>query len=71
VQGDLVADPEMELLRDEIGAWFPVSISMALGSKRALLLGEGGRARVDERECRSQLRFLSIWMRNIKSQQRL
>ena len=28
-QGDLVADPEMELLRDETGAWFPVSISMA------------------------------------------
>jgi hypothetical protein len=68
-RGDLVADPEMELLRDGSGAWFPVSISMALGGRRALLLGEGGRARVDEREYRSQCRFLSVWMRNIRAQQ--
>jgi hypothetical protein len=69
--GDLVADPEMEILRDAAGAWFPVSISMALGSKRALVLGENGPVRVDEREYRAQLRFLSTWMKNIKSQQRL
>jgi len=69
--GDLVPDPEMELLRDETGEWLPVSTTMAIGHKRALLLGEGGRARVDEREYRSQLRFLSTWMRNIKSQQGL
>jgi hypothetical protein len=41
------------------------------GPKWALLIGEGGKARVDEREYRSQLRFLSMWMRNIKAQQRL
>lgn len=69
--GDLIADPELEILGDETGAWFPVSITMALGHKRALLLGEGGKARVDQREYRSQLRFLSTWMKNIKSQQRL
>ena len=70
-QGDLVADPEMELLRDETGAWLPVSITMALGGKRALVLGENGTVRVDEREYRSQLRFLSVWMKNIRAQQRL
>ena len=69
--GDLIAEPEMELLRDETGAWLPVSITMAIGHKRALLLGDGGRVRVDEREYRSQIRWLSTWMRNIKSQQRL
>jgi hypothetical protein len=61
----------MELLRAETAAWLPVSITMALGHKQALLLGEGGKARVDEREYRSQLRFLSTWMRNIKAQQKL
>lgn len=69
--GDLIADPEMEILRDETGASLPVSITMALGRKRALLLGEGGKARVDEREYGSQLRFLAVWMTNIKSQQGL
>ncbi|MEO7032882.1 MAG: hypothetical protein ABI548_03540 [Polyangiaceae bacterium] len=69
--GDLVADPEMELLRDRNGNWYPVSITMAIGHKRALLLGEGGKARVDEREYRAELRFLSVWMKNIKSQQGL
>ena len=70
-QGDLVADPEMELLRDETGAWYPLSISMALGRKHAVMLVGGGRARVDEREYRSQLRFLSVWMKNIRAQQGL
>jgi hypothetical protein len=69
--GDLIPDPEMEVLRDEPGGWLPVSITMALGHRRALLLGDGGKARVDEREYRSQLRFLSTWMRNIKQQQGL
>ena len=70
-QGDLVADPEMELLRDETGAWLPVSITMALGHKRALLFGDGGKVRVDEREYRSQIRFLSMWTKNIKKQHHL
>ncbi|MEO8901159.1 MAG: hypothetical protein ABI488_05750 [Polyangiaceae bacterium] len=69
--GDLVADPEMELLRDQDGSWYPVSITMTLGRKQALLLGEGGKARVDEKEYRAELRFLSVWMKNIKSQQGL
>ncbi|MEI9937284.1 MAG: hypothetical protein WDO69_08655 [Pseudomonadota bacterium] len=70
VRGDLVADPEMEILRDGTGAWLPMSISMALGGKRAVEFGESGTVRVDEREYRSQLRFLSTWMRNISAQQR-
>lgn len=69
--GDLIADPEMEILRDETGAWLPMSIVMARGGKRALVIAEGGTVRVNEREYHSQLRFLSIWMKNIKSQQRL
>ncbi len=70
-QGDLVADPEMDLLRDESGAWYPLSISMAFGRKHAVMFVGGGKARVDEREYRSQLRFVSMWMKNIKAQQRL
>jgi hypothetical protein len=69
--GDLVADPEMDLLRDESGDWYPLSISMTFGRKHAVMLVGGGKARVDEREYRAQLRFLSTWMRNIKAQQRL
>ncbi len=69
--GDLVADPEMEILRDETGAWLPVSITMALGDQRALVISEGGTVRVNEREYRSQLQFLSTWMRNVKGQQGL
>ena len=71
VRGDLVADPEMEILRDDTGAWLPMSITMAVGGKRALVLGENGSVRVNEREYRSQLRFLAIWTKNIKQQQRL
>jgi len=68
-QGDLVSDPEMELLHDKTGAWLPMSITMALGSKRSLVFGENCTVLVNEREYRSQLRFLSVWVRNIKQQQ--
>jgi hypothetical protein len=61
----------MEILATRHRAWLPISITMALGHKRALLLGEGGRVRVDEREYRWQLRFLSTRVRNIKQQQGL
>jgi len=69
--GDLIADPEMDLLRDASGDWYPLSISMAFGRKHAVMFVGRGKARVDEREYRSQLRFLSTWMKNVRAQQRL
>jgi hypothetical protein len=62
---DLIADPEIDLLRDGSGAWCPVSIT----TEHAVMFVSGGKARVDERGYRSQHRLRTTENPRFRSRQ--
>lgn len=69
--GDLVPDPEMELLHVEGQGWYPLSITMQFGRNECIELVDGGEHKVSRSRLREQTEFLVLWLENIRQQQGL
>jgi hypothetical protein len=69
--GDLVADPEMELLHVEGRGWYPLSIMMQFGRNECIELVDGWEHKVSRYRLGEQMEFLFLWMENIRQQQGL
>lgn len=68
--GDLVADPDVVVLRRPDGSWTPISIQAPFGGYRVVAhVREDGRLEVDERGQRELVRFANMWLRNVTAQQ--
>lgn len=63
--GDLVADPEVEL---HYPSWIPTAITQALGYRREKFIERDGKTFVDTRFHKEVSSFLALWARNIKAQ---
>lgn len=70
-RGDLVADPELEFVRQD-GAWFPVAVTQVLGSTIAARTDAAGRIVSHDRAAYADLRvFAGMMLTNIKQQQKI
>jgi hypothetical protein len=70
-RGDLVADPDLEFVRQD-GAWFPVEVKQVLGYTLAAKTDEQGRIVSFDRRAYADLRtFAGVLLTNIKDQQGL
>lgn len=67
--GDLVADPIVDMLRTPDGIWFPLSYENCFGHRRHVEFREDGTVGVDRRQQRDLASFCSMWARNIAEQQ--
>lgn len=63
--GDLMADPEIEL---HFPTWVPTAITQILGGRRAKFVERGSQTFVDTRFHDEVTSFLSTWAENIKGQ---
>lgn len=70
--GDLCPDPDMELVKNKLG-WFPVAMDQVMGYNRAIIEmdSEGIPIKVYVKRYSELKKFLSMWLKNIKSQQGL
>lgn len=66
--GDLVPDPDVTLLRDPSGGWYPLTYEDAYGHRVAAEVNDGD-IRVRPRAQADLARFLNLWMRNVREQQ--
>lgn len=72
--GDLLADPEMEFHRDQLGDFYPMHFqqdNVGLYQECMRLDGTGRVTHLNQRTQTEQASFASLWMRNINEQQRL
>jgi len=69
--GDLVADPDVTLLRAADGDFYPLSYQDARAYRRAVELEPDGEVRANPRQQADLARFVDGWMSNVKSQQGL
>ena len=72
--GDLVADPDIELLRTKDGRWYPVALQQSIGTyTRAIedFDADGYPTRGYPMRYSELRSFLSMWLRNLKDQQGL
>ena len=67
--GDLVADPDLELLRRSDRSWAPLSFQDSLAHRVVARLRDDGTVEVDARGQRELVRFANHWMRNVAAQQ--
>lgn len=69
--GDLVPDPDMEILRGADGRWYPLATQFAIGAYiRSAELGEDGSIRrLWPGRQRDAASFAGMWLRNIREQQ--
>jgi hypothetical protein len=68
--GDLVADPDLEFVRQD-GGWFPVAITQLTGYHRVAETSDDGRIVAYNRARYADLRsFAGLLLGNIKAQQR-
>ena len=63
--GDLVADPDVEL---HYPSWAPTGITQAFFGYRTKFIERDGKTYVDTRFHKQASEFLTMWARNIKSQ---
>ena len=63
--GDLVADPDVEL---HYPTWIPTSITQIFGYRREKFIERDGKTFVDTRFHREVSSFLALWAKNIKAQ---
>ena len=63
--GDLVADPDVEL---HYPSWVPTAITQAFFGYRSKFIERDGQTLVDTRFDREVSSFLTLWARNIKMQ---
>src|SRR5574338_558388 len=63
--GDLIADPEVEL---HYPSWVPTGITQTFFGYRSKFIERDGKTFVDTRFHKQVSSFLSIWARNIKAQ---
>lgn len=66
--GDLIPDPDMEMLIATDGEWYPVAIQFATGHYLRARTWDGDRELVDLRQVREQVDFSRIWAANLKCQ---
>ena len=66
--GDLIPDPDMELLIGIDGEWYPVAIQFATGHYAQARFWKDGKEFIVPREIRDQIRFSSMWAKNLKWQ---
>lgn len=67
--GDLIADPDVEFVRQHVG-WYPVAITQWSGYRRvARTDGEGTIVSVDRRAYRDLRQFAGTLLTNIRAQQ--
>ena len=63
--GDLIADPDVEL---HYPSWVPTGITQAFFGYRSKFIERDGKTYVDTRFHKEVSSFLSMWARNIKAQ---
>jgi hypothetical protein len=68
--GDLVPDPDVELLKLGSGEWVPLAYQDARTYRRAAIV-EGAKLKVARGELASLVAFVNTWVQNIKEQQGL
>jgi len=69
--GDLIADPDMEVWRDAHGHLYPIAIQHPHRYQRVVEFGDKHRPLyVDRRAQRDLVGFAAFWLRNIRQQQR-
>lgn len=71
--GDLCPDPDMELVKTKVG-WFPVALQQSIGTYTRAIVetdDEGNPTKVYPKRYSELKSFLSMWLKNIKSQQGL
>lgn len=66
--GDLVPDPDMELLINEQNEWQPVAIQFATGHYLQAMTWQNGRLFVNQKEALVQISFSNIWASNLNWQ---
>jgi len=71
--GDLVADPDIEMLKTDDGRWYPVALQQSFGTyTRAIESYDAhGPTRAYPKRYSELRSFLSMWLKNIKDQQGL
>jgi len=71
--GDLVADPDIEMLRTKDGRWYPVALQQVFGYTRAVedYDRDGNPTKAYPGRYSDIRSFLSQWLRNVKEQQGL
>lgn len=68
MNGDIIPDPDMELVIGADGEWYPVAIQFATGHYREARFCKDGKEFVNPREVRDQKQFSNMWAKNIKEQ---
>ena len=72
--GDLVPDPDVELIRATSGKWYPVALQQSTGNyTRAIseIDADGNPVKGYPRKYNEIRSFLSMWLKNLKYQQNL
>ncbi len=69
--GDLVADPDVTLLRAADGEFYPLTYQDARAYRRSVELDSDGGVRANRRMQAALAQFVGVWMKNIGSQQGL
>ena len=71
--GDLIADPDVELLRTKNGRWYPVALQLSNGSYIRAIENctEQGPTRGYPMRYFEIRSFLSMWLKNLQDQQNL
>jgi len=66
--GDLIPDPDMEFEIVTNHVWSPVAIQFSTGAYRRAMEIRDGKRFVNPRELRDQIKFSSIWAKNLIDQ---
>lgn len=66
--GDLISDPDQEMMIGADGEWYPVAIQFATGHYSKAREWRDGKEFINPREIVDQVRFSSQWAKNIKNQ---
>lgn len=66
--GELIPDPDMELLIGGDGEWYPVAIQFSTGHYARSGYWSGDMELISTREFREQISFSKVWAKNLKEQ---
>ena len=68
MNGDLIPDPDLELVIGADQEWYPVALQFSTGHYRRARFWKDGQEFVNPKEMADQRYFSNIWARNIKEQ---
>jgi hypothetical protein len=66
--GDLIPDPDLELIIGADGEWYPVALQFCTGLYRRARFWKDGKEFVNPKEMADQRYFSNIWARNLRDQ---